>query len=150
MDRFKLDKLVLNLDLVSNHCSTNQSEGNGKLIEYCERLIKSARFVDQIAYDDDFMFEGMPENGFVLYLRVITSYTDQIVNQIKTKNKIDFDFIKLFTLVFLYEKWLIETYNVLKMEAKDELNGSLNEKTNKSLMLKGDYLHSLFFYEIVK
>ena len=144
MDRFKLNKLFSNCDFIKNFCLSKKCEENAKLIECCDKLIKSARLVDEIA-NDYILFEDVPENGFILFLRVITSFSDQIVNQIKNKNKIDPDILRLAKLIFLYDEWLMDIYGRLKKEAND----SSNEKNNQNLMVR-ESLNPMLLNKIAK
>ena len=112
--QFEIDQLNLNCDYIIEFCVKNNNDEYRPIIDNCNELLKSAKFVNQFAFD--YTFEGIPSNGFVTYLKIITSYTDVMANQIKRKHKIDEDLIKLFKIINWYGEIILNTYNDLKEE----------------------------------
>lgn len=142
---FKLDKLIANCDYIKKHCNHFQSNYDDKLIEKFDDLLQASRFIDEIA--GQFCTENFTLNGFVLYNRIVTSYTDQLVKQVKTKNKLDSNFLKILTLIFKYKDWLIDTYETILNEEKVNNNEIQKEKL---LIVKSFTVSSRFFYSTLQ
>lgn len=108
------DELITNCDLIQEFCLQNDSDQNKRLINDCERLVGSAKFVAKIA--DEYKFETLASNGFVQFLRIATVFTGQLLRQIKTKNKVEADFARLFRSFFSIGDYLVYIHDKLKEE----------------------------------
>lgn len=140
-NRFKLDQLISNCDYITKFCSKDANESNKLIIENCDQLLKSAEYVDKIAYE--YTFENLPTNGFVIYLKIITSYTGQIVKQIETKNKINENFGKIFKIIMTYKKLILFMHKTL-VDKEPEKSGK-----NKTLV-DDQSLSSMEIYDMIK
>ena len=147
--KIKLDKLMCNCDCIREDCFKNK---NDKLIKNLDQLLKSARFVDEITYD--FAYKNVPANGFLIFLKIPTSYSDLIVNEIEKKSKIEDDLLKQMKAILLYEEWILVVYKLLVNQAKDKFNNNLldkNDKFNQIFMVKSrTLLSSTIFYKVAQ
>lgn len=141
---YNLDKIISNLELIIKFCANNKSFETDDISAKCSQLIEFAKFMDKIC--GDYNFENLPANGFMTFNRFLSAFTDQLVVQIKSKNRFDSDFIKLFGMVFTYKEWLLSTYEILKEEETDDIKS----KKNKPLITKAFLLPSKIFYDVVK
>lgn len=144
---FKIEQLIFNCEYIKKYCLNNKGELNSTLFKKCDQLLKSATFFNKIAYE--FIYEEIPSNGFLTYLRLVQSYTDLIITQIKTKNRIDLNLIKLFKLIFFYSDWLLDTYNCLKKENSID-NFQVSTKNNQSFMKNEICLSSRLSYDVIQ
>ena len=148
-NRFSINNLIFNCEYIRKYCLNNKCDENARLNKDCEQLLECAKFVDQIA--DDFTLEGIPSNGFFIFLRLLTSYTNEIVHQIKTKNRIDPKFISLLHVIFLYKDWLLKTYELLKneMEPKRNVNSKVVNKSSQHLLSEKLDSSSRLIYDVI-
>lgn len=116
--RFEIDRLISNCNFIKNFCSIGTDKLDRLMIENCDRLIETSKQLDKIALN--YCFQNIPTNGFILFFKIVTVFTDRIVNQIEKDNKIKLDFVDLFKLVDSYREliWLI--YENLKNEEKTD------------------------------
>lgn len=125
MEKFKIDKLLTNCERVKDHSSKFDNEWSKFLIENCDELIEISKFIDSVAYKYTFN-ERMPINGFVSSLKILTAYTDLLVDQIDKRNKIDLDLTKLFKLINSYARRnKVEYQHLVEEEWKKENKNSL-------------------------
>ena len=121
-ERFELDQLIVNVDLIRAFCSENECEANAKFGSECDRMLQSAKFFHTIA--PEFFLADLTENGAATLMRVATAYTDQVVRQIRTKNRIHPHFRLLFKLFSACLDGLPEIYEDLKSEQKEDARNS--------------------------
>lgn len=139
--RFHLDRLAQNCDFITKFCSKDPNEFHQSVVANCESLFRGAELIELFAYD--YSFKGIPRNGFVSSLKILTSYTDEIVSQIQTKNKIDPNFIKICKIVIEYKTKILETRQFLVEEAADRPD-------YKPLLTYRDTVASRFFYDLLQ
>lgn len=125
------DELVANCGRIREFCLQNESDQNKQLIDDCKKLVGSAKFVVEIA--DEYKFETLTSNGFTQFLRIAAVYTGQIVGQLKAKNKVEDDFLRLFRLFFFLGDSLANIHNKLK-EEKDAFYGT--DSSRRHFMIK--------------
>lgn len=113
----EIEKLILNCDLIKTYCITNET--NERLIDDCEKLLESAKMINEIAIKKT--LENLTINGYVLFLRVITSYTDELFKQISTKNRLDPKLIKIFDSIFVYSNTLFNIHRTLETNSNFSL-----------------------------
>ena len=144
-DAGHLDRLLFNCDYIDKFCRNNVCEANERLrVDCVDRLVQSGRFIYQVS--NEFCFEQAPQNGFIQFLKIATIFTDQTVNQIKSKNRIDSVTRKLFESIIFYADWLSTTYRKLKDEFANRSCGS-----NCQHFVKRELeLRSRHFYELTK
>lgn len=151
-DASQLDRLLLNCGLIAKFCRNNPCPANDRLqVDCVEQLVESSKFIDRIS--KQFFFENIPQNGFVQFLRIATTFTDLVVKQIKTKNKIERRTRKLFESIIFCADWLSTTYKHLKSEADETFESSLGSFTSSNcqhLVRKKVDLRSKHFYELIK
>lgn len=114
---FTLDQMLAECELIRAFCSESDCAANGLkilLLEDSEKLLKLAKFIHKVA--PEFFFEGLPQNGFVTFLRIATAYIAKIASQIEENNEVDPELLKIFKLLFDCEAWLVELYHDLKSE----------------------------------
>ena len=121
-ERFELDQLIANVKVIKAFCSENECDANAKFGRECDRMLQSAKFFHTIA--PEFFLADLTENGFVTVIRIATAYTDQIVRQIRTKNRIHPHFMRLFKLFSACLDSLPEIYEDLKSEQKEDASNS--------------------------
>ena len=147
-----LDRLLFDCGYMEKFCRNNVSEANERLrVDCVDRLVQSGKFIDQIS--TEFRFEKAIQNGFVQFFKIATCFTDLVVNQIKTRNRIDSVTRKLFESVVFYADWLIETYKQLKCENKsteDKRRDFLKNNNGQHFIRREPELRSRHFYELVK
>ena len=141
-DNDKISQLLANCGYIKRFCRNNESAPNRKLSVDCEQLAESAKLISKIS--NGFVFKGLRENGFTQFLRVITAYTDLMVGQIKAKNRVDHDLLRLFKLIFGYRDWLLEINEELKKDA----TGS--RITNGQLFVKNTSKGSRVLYNLIR
>lgn len=120
--RFELDHMIANVGHIMAFCQENECEANAKFERTCAQILQSARFIYKIA--GEFFLGDLTENGFVTFLRLFSAYTNQIVQQIRTENRIDPDFMTFFKLFPIYSDILHETYVDLKSEREADARNS--------------------------
>lgn len=132
---FKFDLVNSNCAFIKEFCTKNDCESNNNLIENCDRLLESLKFIDEKVYDLN--FEQLPINGYLIFVNVVSSFIDRIVKNIEIKNQIDGDFIKLFKVIFNYRDWLFDTHQLLAKE------------TDQNLMIQKSTVSSESFYNAI-
>ena len=137
----KLDQLIDHCDTIAGHLPSVPAEVSQQLEKDCKQLVESAKLINAIA--GEFAFEGLTDNGFAIYLTLVTSYVRLIALQIE-ENKLDHNLLKLAKLVFFYRDWLLSTSRDLQNE-KETLNGK-----EQHLILKKTNLRLRFLYELIK
>lgn len=138
----KANQLLANLEYIGRFCRNNDSALNRKLFADCEQLVESAKCISKIS--NEFVFEGVHESGFTQFLRVLTAYTDQMVGQIKAKNKLDRDILRLFKLILGYRDWVLEIHEELK---KDTTSSRI---TNKQSLVKNTSQSFRTLYNLIR
>lgn len=138
---FKLDTLSSNCDCIIKYCSQNLNELNESIINDCNQLLKVAKFIDQVAYD--YTFKGIPFNGFLTFLKVITSFTEKIVKQIEKKNKINSDFIKIFKIINNYRDLILIAHENLVQEKK-------NKKFTNELLVQKNFFSTNLMHTMIQ
>ena len=113
----ELDLITANVDFINRFCSENECKENTKFGNNLDRLLESVRFFHKIA--DEYFFADLTENGIIAYVRIATIYTDLVVKQIRTKNRIDPDFLVLFKLFNTLLNALPDIYEDLKSEQEE-------------------------------
>ena len=121
-ERFKLDQLIANVEISRTFCLENPCEENVKFMEGFDRLLPFVKFFHTVA--PDFFFADLPENGFIMLFRIATAYSNKIVQQIRTQNRIDPDFMLIFKLFDACMAALPEFYEDLKNEQKEDVINS--------------------------
>lgn len=139
--RFQLDRLAENCDFITKFCLKNENEFHQSVVVNCEALFRGAELIELFAYD--YSFKGIPRNGFVSSLKILTSYTDVIVSQIRTKNRIDPSFNKIAKIVIEYKTKILETRQFLVEEAADRPDYT-------PLLIYRDRMATRFFYELIQ
>ena len=139
--RVQLDRLAKNCDYIAIFCAKNQDDFHRSVLSNCETLSKSAELIELFAYD--YTFKDIPRNGFVSALKILTAYTGEIVEQIKSKNKIDPNFIRICKIVTEYKTKILETREFLVEEAADRPDYT-------PLLTYRDRVASRFFYDLLQ
>lgn len=137
----KFDPLIAYRAVLTRFCSSLPDELARQMIAEGEELLESGKQMNAIA--GEFAFDGLAENGFAVYLTLLTACAKLTVQQIE-QNKVDFEFFKLSRFLYLYRDWLLDIYESLKSE-KLALNGK-----EQHLIMKRSYLRSRFLHELVK
>ena len=145
-ERFTLDQMLADCEIIRNYCLENECEENDKLCKDIDRMLKSAKLIEKEA--PNFFFEGLPANGFITYLRIVTAYINKLAGQIEKKNKIDPDLLRLFQLLFDSEEWVLELANDLKNEHKTQKKSGQSDEQH--LLLNRFCLGSKHAYKINK
>lgn len=117
-----ISRLITNCELIQEFCLKKPSETNDQFATDCERLRELAQFINRISAE--FFLEAVHENGFRIFVRLSSIYTDKIAEQIKVKRKIHPNYMRLLKLVLNYGDWMVEMYGELKDEQKNTVSSS--------------------------
>jgi len=125
--------------IVTNHRFI-KGHSEPEVVEKLDALLKSAEHVNGVLrrVSNKLNFENIPCNGFVLYLTILDKFTDRVVKQLKTNNKIHPNYIKLFDVLSLYQQSMYEVDRALKEQNKDSL---LTSQEHFSSSVTYDVIH---------
>lgn len=146
---FTLDQMMADCEYIRRFCSEGDKAATGlkiQLFEDSERLLKSAKFIHRVA--PEFFFEGLPQNGFVTFLRIATAFTSKIVSQIEENRKVDPELLKIFAILFDCDAWLVDVYHDLKKEK--EVLATTDPSVGQHLIKREFCLGSKHVHRLVK
>lgn len=139
MEQFKIDQLLSNFDLIKEHClRKEQCEANEHLAADCDELRKSAQTINKMA-NEFIYFDALQENGFFVFLAILTAYTDVMVRQLKTEKQIKTDLIEMLKAMLLYRNFLMDLYEELKSEESSFGKSEVTNETSRPRLMQRAY-----------